>query len=153
MCVYLCFNVLVSVNTSTTTTTTLRLSYFQLNLTSLSQQMAVFSSISQNWILMNSTMNSQARNYFPISPHDIPPSLCITGINTWSVPEMLHQVMQDLIRSLKFWANQVWGSQSCSFYFLILEKESSRQQQWILSYSIVLSILVKCMSVALWTDP
>lgn len=81
MCVYLCFNVLVSVNTSTTTTT-LRLSYFQLNLTSLSQQMAVFSSISQNWILMNSTMNSQARNYFPISPHDIPPSLCISGINT-----------------------------------------------------------------------
>ena len=55
----------------------------------LSQQMAVFISISQNWILMNSAMNNQARNYFPISSHDIPPSLCITGINTLSVLKML----------------------------------------------------------------
>lgn len=55
---------------------------FQLNFTSLSWQMAVFSLIPRNWILMNSAMNNQARNYFPISSPDIPPSLCISGINT-----------------------------------------------------------------------
>jgi len=60
--------------------------------------MAVFVSILQNWILMNSAMNNQARNYFPISSHDIPFSLCISGINTSSMLEVLHQVMRDLIR-------------------------------------------------------
>lgn len=84
--------------------------------------MAVFISISQNWILMNSAMNNQARNYFPISSHDIPPSLCISGINTWSRLEMLHQVMQDLIRSLKFSANKVWGHNHVLFLFFNLGK-------------------------------
>lgn len=70
-------------------------------------------------------MNNQARNYFPISSHDIPPSLCISGINTWSVLEMLHQVMQDLIRSLKFSANQVWGHNHVLFLFFNLGKNPS----------------------------
>lgn len=73
-----------------------------------------FSLIPRNWILMNSAMNNQARNYFPISSPDIPPSLYISGINTWSVLKTLHQVMQDLIRSLKFWANQVSGGPDSS---------------------------------------
>lgn len=90
----------------------------------LSRQTAVFISILQNWILMNSAMNNQARNYFPISSHDIPPSLCISGINTWSVLEMLHQVMQDLIRSLKFSASQVWERNRVFFLLFNLEKKN-----------------------------